>query len=325
MAKLDIAEHRLPQDGRMKLRLGNKEVDLRVSTLPVTHGERIVLRLLDQGNIKLGLEYLHMSSDTLRQLRQLICLPEGILLVTGPTGSGKTTTLYSALTEIASDELNIITIEDPIEYKLMGIAQMGVKPKIGLTFAKGLRHILRQDPDVIMVGEIRDRETAEIAIQAALTGHLVISTLHTNDAPSALIRLMDMGIEPYLLLSTIIGVVAQRLVRILCPHCRSPYALKEGEGKELGLTFQTIYTPSGCDQCFGSGYKGRQAIFELMPMTSAIKNQFAQRNVQGDHLALKEVAIRMGMRTLAQEGASLVKQGVTSMAEVLRVTRGVES
>ncbi len=223
MAKLDIAERRLPQDGRIKLRMGRRDIDFRVSTVPIVNGERIVLRILDKGNITLGLNQLGMLDSTLKEFRRLIHLPEGIILVTGPTGSGKTTSLYSAVSDLYSEETNIMTIEDPVEYNLKGIAQIGVRPKINLTFAAGLRHILRQDPDVVMVGEIRDLETAEIAIQASLTGHLVLSTLHTNDAPSAMTRLVDMGIEPYLLSSSVVGVMAQRLVRKICPRCKESY------------------------------------------------------------------------------------------------------
>ena len=296
MARLDIAEHRLPQDGRIKLRTGGREIDLRVSTLPVAGGERIVLRILDQGNIVIGLDNLGMNGSTTTALREMISLPEGILLVTGPTGSGKTTTLYSALTEIDSEAINIITIEDPIEYKLSGIAQIGVRPKIGLTFAAGLRHILRQDPDVIMVGEIRDKETAEIAIQASLTGHLVLSTLHTNDAPSALTRLVDMGIEPYLLSSTVVGVLAQRLVRTLCPTCNG----------------------DGCPACFQSGFKGRHGLYELMPVDNAIRQQVVK---SADAVRLRKVAVKSGMQTLASSGDELIEQGLTTPAEVLRVTR----
>jgi general secretion pathway protein E len=317
MARLDIAEHRLPQDGRIKLRLGGREVDLRVSTLPVSNGERIVLRILDKGSVSLGLDKMGMASDLLEALRKLIHLPEGILLVTGPTGSGKTTTLYSALTEVYTDEINIMTIEDPVEYKLRGIAQIGVRPKIGLTFAAGLRHILRQDPDVIMVGEVRDKETAEIAIQASLTGHLVLTTLHTNDAPSALTRLVDMGIEPYLLSSSVVGVLAQRLVRTICPHCKERY---EASVPELGLERETLFRGKGCEECFHSGYKGRHGIYELMPVNHAIKKQIA---MSADALQLRQLALDEGMVPLAHSGVALVRAGVTTPSEVLRVTRGI--
>src|SRR5579872_6390653 len=240
MSKMDIAENRLPQDGRIKLRHGGREIDFRVSTLPIVHGERIVLRILDKGNVLLGLDTIGMDEKVLAAFRKLIQMPEGIVLVTGPTGSGKTTTLYSAISEINASEINLITVEDPVEYKLKGISQMNVNPRIELDFAKSLRHILRQDPDVIMIGEIRDRETAEIAIQASLTGHLVLSTLHTNDAPSALTRLADMGIEPYLLASSILGVLAQRLVRLICPHCKTGYLPSKEELLELGLKKERV-------------------------------------------------------------------------------------
>ncbi len=321
MAKLDIAEH-----GCRKMEGSNcdggRQIDFRVSTVPVVFGERIVLRILDKGNVLLGLNHIGMRPST-SSFSQLIHFSEGIVLVTGPTGSGKTTTLYSALSEINSDETNIMTIEDPVEYKLQAMAQIGVNPKIHLTFATGLRHILRQDPDVIMIGEIRDKETAEIAIQASLTGHLVLSTLHTNDAPSALTRLVDMGIEPYLLTSSVIGVLAQRLVRALCSHCRICYAPSDQELKQLGLDRSAIpggqlWKGEGCEHCFHSGFKGRQGIYELMPMTSSIKRQLLQ---SPDALELQKVAFESGMASLRSQGASLAAQGLTSSSEVLRVTR----
>jgi general secretion pathway protein E len=248
-----------------------------------------------------------LEENLLAHLRRLIQMPEGIVLVTGPTGSGKTTTLYSAISEINAAAMNIMTIEDPVEYKLRGISQMNVNPKIELDFAKGLRHILRQDPDVIMIGEIRDRETAEIAIQASLTGHLVLSTLHTNDAPSALTRLADMGIEPYLLASSILGVVAQRLVRTICPHCKAPYAPSPGE-----------FIGMGCAECFGSGYRGRVGLYELMPMTSSIKAQVLKSQ---DSEELRRIALEQGMTGLFSYGAKLVASGVTTSSEIFRVTR----
>lgn len=326
MAKLDIAEHRLPQDGRIKLRLGGREVDVRVSTVPVVHGERIVLRILDKGNIQVGLNRVGMPASVLEKFKRLIQLPEGILLVTGPTGSGKTTTLYSAISDIVSDEINIMTVEDPVEYKLKGIAQIGVRPKIGLTFAAGLRHILRQDPDVVMIGEIRDRETAEIAIQASLTGHLVLSTLHTNDAPSALTRLVDMGIEPYLITTSVIGVLAQRLLRRICPECKEGYTPDEEELRELGIRREDlpngmVYRGRGCAQCFQSGFKGRHGVYELMPMTVGIKRQVLQ---SPDAVALRNLAVQEGMQSLRAHGAQLVVKGLTTVAEVLRVTRGTD-
>lgn len=319
MAKMDIAEHRLPQDGRIKLRHGGREIDFRVSTLPIAHGERIVLRILDKGNVLLGLEKIGMDIKLLKSFRKLIQMPEGIVLVTGPTGSGKTTTLYSALSEVNDQETNIITVEDPVEYKISGISQMNVNPKIELDFAKGLRHILRQDPDVIMIGEIRDKETAEIAIQASLTGHLVLSTLHTNDAPSALTRLADMGIEPYLLASSILGVIAQRLVRQICTHCKVEYEPSEKEMQELGIeSSSSFYKGQGCMHCFQTGYKGRHAIYELMPVSGKIKTQVLKSQ---DAQELRKVALKEGMKTLFDQGIGLVIQGITTSAELLRVTK----
>jgi general secretion pathway protein E len=319
MARLDIAQSRLPQDGRIKLFFGGRQIDFRLSTIPVVHGERVVLRILDRGNILLGLEQLGMRKDLLSQMRQMIGMSEGIVLVTGPTGSGKTTTLYSAVAELSSSEVNIMTIEDPVEYKLSSIAQVGVNPKIDLDFARGLRHILRQDPDVIMVGEIRDRETAEIAIQSSLTGHLVLSTLHTNDAPSAITRLVDMGIEPYLLSSSVIGVIAQRLVRKICPSCRSPYDPSPEEIRVLHLpSEQPLFRGLGCTDCFETGYKGRCGIYEVMPLTDPIRKQLLK---SADAAELGVVALESGMVSLRDEGILLALQGVTTVAEVLRVGR----
>jgi general secretion pathway protein E len=324
MAKLDIAEHRLPQDGRIKLRMGGREIDFRVSTVPVAGGERIVLRILDKGNVILGLDKLHMPLELFENFCRLISMPEGILLVTGPTGSGKTTTLYSALSGLNSDEINVMTIEDPVEYNLQGIAQISVRPKINLTFATGLRHILRQDPDIIMIGEIRDVETAEIAIQASLTGHLVLSTLHTNDAPSAITRLVDMGIVPYLLSSSIVGVLAQRLVRRICPECRESYQPEERELRSLGLNKEDaamLFRGKGCFACYGSGYRGRQGIYELMMVGNAIKKQIVQ---SPDAVELRSIALDAGMKSMQSHGCDLVLAGITTVAEVLRVTRGME-
>ncbi|ADI39250.1 General secretion pathway protein E [Waddlia chondrophila 2032/99] len=326
MAKMDIAEHRLPQDGRIKLRMGRREIDFRVSTVPITGGERIVLRILDKGNVVIGLYSLGMLPEVFDEFKRMIKLPEGILLVTGPTGSGKTTTLYSAINEIYSDETNIMTIEDPVEYNLKGIAQIGVKPKINLTFAAGLRTILRQDPDVVMVGEIRDLETAQIAIQASLTGHLVMSTLHTNDAPSAITRLVDMGIEPYLLSSTIVGVLAQRLVRRICPDCSTAYKASDDEIKSLGLARSDLnngqlFKGEGCKECFGSGYRGRHGIYEMMVINNPIKKQIVK---SPDAVELRKIALESGMSSLLSHGSHLAAAGVTTIAEVLRVTRGFE-
>jgi general secretion pathway protein E len=325
MAKLDIAEHRLPQDGRIKLRMGRREIDFRVSTVPIAGGERIVLRILDKGNVILGLDKIGMIPSVLEQFKKLINLPEGIVLVTGPTGSGKTTTLYSAICDLANDDINIMTIEDPVEYNLKGIAQIGVHHKIKLDFATGLRHILRQDPDVIMIGEIRDKETAEIAIQAALTGHLVLSTLHTNDAPSAITRLVDMGIEPYLLSSCIVGVLAQRLVRRNCPDCKEVYEPSLRELQSLGIDPQTVQKGlirgKGCSICYGSGFKGRHGVYELMAVNHAVNKQIVQ---SPDAVEMRRVALQTGMISLLGHGAELVRQGVTTVAEVLRVARGIE-
>lgn len=320
MAKMDIAEHRLPQDGRIKLRHGGRDIDFRVSTLPSVHGERIVLRILDKGNVLLGLDEMGLEGQLLKTFRKWIQMPEGIVLVTGPTGSGKTTTLYSAISELDASSVNIMTIEDPVEYKLKGISQTNVNPRIELDFAKGLRHVLRQDPDVIMIGEIRDRETAEIAIQASLTGHLVFSTLHTNDAPSALTRLADMGIEPYLLASSILGVLAQRLIRKICPSCKESYPPSGEECKELQVKkgSHLFYRGRGCSECFHSGYRGRKALYEIMTATSLIKAQVLKSQ---DSEELRKVAIAQGMTTLFARGVELVVAGETTFAEVLRVTR----
>lgn len=326
MAKLDIAEHRLPQDGRIKLRMGRREIDFRVSTVPIVGGERIVLRILDRGNVLLGMDRIGMLPDVFEQYKRLIDLPEGIILVTGPTGSGKTTTLYSSICEMANDDINIMTIEDPVEYNLKNIAQIGVHHKIKLDFATGLRHILRQDPDVIMVGEIRDKETAEIAIQAALTGHLVLSTLHTNDAPSAITRLVDMGIEPYLLSSCIVGVLAQRLVRRICSECKETYQPTLRELQSLGIKSEDLpngclYRGKGCAYCYQTGFKGRQGVYELMPVNNAINKQIVQ---SPDAIEMRRVALDQGMISLLLHGAELVKNGTSTAAEVLRVARGIE-
>ena len=326
MAKLDIAEKRLPQDGRIKLKMGGKEIDFRVSTLPCTLGERIVLRILDKGNIILGIDNLGMQKEVKDEFRRHIGFSEGVILVTGPTGSGKTTTLYSALTELQNDATNIMTIEDPVEYRIRGIAQMGVHPKIGLTFAQGLRHILRQDPDIIMVGEIRDKETAEIAIQSSLTGHLVLSTLHTNDAPSAITRLVDMGIEPYLISSCCIGILAQRLVRRLCSHCKESYIPDEKELSFFKLssnmhTNTRLYRPKGCSACMHTGFHGRHGIYELMPMSFEVRKTLLETSEANK---IKEAARRKKMISLAEDGLRLVLDGITTLEEVWRVTRQEE-
>ncbi len=321
MASLDIAEKRLPQDGRIMVRLGGKEIDIRVSTLPTYFGERVVLRLLSKESILYSTRELGLLPEDYELFSNLIKTPHGILLVTGPTGSGKTTTLYASLSEINREEINIITVEDPVEYQLNGISQVQVKPEIGLTFASALRSILRQDPDVIMVGEIRDRETAEIAIQAALTGHLVFSTLHTNDAPSSVTRLVDMGIEPFLVASSVVGVVAQRLVRKVCPYCREPYTPTPQELKDLGITDYTgeFFRGKGCEHCMGTGYLGRTAIYEILVVDKEIKRLILEGR---DSDEIKEVAVNRGMKTLRMDGALKVKMGITTPEEVLRVTRG---
>ncbi len=321
MSKLDIAEKRLPQDGRIKLKVGKRQIDFRVSTVPVIFGERIVLRLLDPENVMVGLSKLGMLPQVNNVFQKLLQMPEGIILVTGPTGSGKTTTLYSALMEMNAEELNIMTVEDPVEYKLPKIAQISISSKIQLTFSKALRHILRQDPDVVMIGEIRDKETAEIAIQAALTGHLVLTTLHTNDAPSAITRLVDIGIEPYLLSSSLLGVLAQRLVRKICVHCKIHYPPSEEEMKELNLIgSKSISRGKGCDACFHSGYKGRQGLFELMPVHTALRQQIV-KNV--DCNELRKAALE-SMITLYQSASELVRKGITSFSEAVRLIRNFD-
>ena len=305
MAELDIAEKRLPQDGRISLRIGGRAVDVRVSTLPSSHGERAVLRLLDKGESKFTLEGLGMDGEVLKRFHQLIQQPHGIVLVTGPTGSGKTTTLYASLGRVDTATTNVLTVEDPVEYELAGIGQTQVNPKIDLTFAKALRAILRQDPDVIMIGEIRDYETAQIAIQASLTGHLVLATLHTNDAPSAVTRLTDMGVEPFLLSSSLLGVLAQRLVRKLCPVCRR----QDDQGH---------YHPVGCEACGHTGYKGRTGVYELMVADEPVRNLI---HAQAAEAELTAAAQRGGMLSMREDGERLVASGLTSAEEVVRVTR----
>jgi general secretion pathway protein E len=319
MAKLDIAEKRLPQDGRIKLMINKREIDFRISTIPTVFGERIVLRILDKSNIILGLETLGMPSQVLKNFKKSISFSEGIILVTGPTGSGKTTTLYGAISQLDSSKLNIMTIEDPVEYKLTNIAQIAVNPKIDLTFAKGLRHILRQDPDIIMIGEIRDNVTAEIAIQASLTGHLVLSTLHTNDAPSAIIRLADMKVEPYLLSSTIIAVLAQRLVRKICPYCKEEYEPSDVELEEMNIDQKYLFRGKGCNDCFNTGYMGRCGIYELIFIDDKIKKQIV-KNVDVEQI---RSCLGKQYKTIRQNGLELVKTGTTTISEVIRVTRSM--
>jgi len=322
MAKLNIAERRLPQDGRIKLRVMGKEIDFRVSSIPIMLGESVVMRILDRTSVILDLEKLGFPPDTLTTFEELIIQPYGMILVTGPTGSGKTTSLYAAMDKINSPEKKIITVEDPVEYQLKGVNQIQVKPQIGLTFSSGLRSIVRQDPDVILIGEIRDYETAEIAIQSALTGHLVFSTLHTNDAAGAVTRLLEMGAEDYLLSSCLLGLMAQRLVRVLCPHCKvasppEPQVLKEiGIDPAKGLEGD-IYEAKGCEKCANTGYRGRSGIYELLPVTDDIKTLILKKSDTG---TIKKKAVENGMRTLRQDGWEKVGQGSTSVAEVLRVT-----
>jgi general secretion pathway protein E len=323
MAGLNIAEKRLPQDGRIRVTIAGKNIDIRVSIIPTAHGERIVMRLLDKTSILLKLEDIGFSTDKLKTFNRLIHQPHGIILLTGPTGSGKTTTLYGALTRINSPDKNIITVEDPIEYQIRGIGQIQVNPKINLTFANGLRSILRQDPDVIMVGEVRDLETAEIAIQASLTGHLVFSTLHTNDSAGAITRLMDMGIEPFLASSSVIAIMAQRLVRVVCPDCRQKYPSGEEELREIGMDSalpgeKSLYRAIGCQNCLGTGYRGRTGIFELLVLDDDIRTLILK---DYDSNTIRRAATEKGMLTLRQDGARKILKGITTIEEVVRVTQ----
>ncbi len=321
MAGMNIAEKRLPQDGRISLRIGGREIDIRVSAIPIAHGERLVLRFLEKSNDSLNLKDIGLSKKDLATMEKLIRMAHGIILVTGPTGSGKTTTLYSALNKINSPDKNIITIEDPIEYQLNGIGQIQVNSKIDLTFAKGLRSILRQDPDVIMVGEIRDVETADIAIQASLTGHLVFSTLHTNDAAGAVTRLLDMGIEPFLVSSSVVAIIAQRLVRKICPACRVAYRPTEEECLKLGVKYdpnRSFFKGKGCSECLNTGFKGRSAIYEVLLLNDELRKMILMKV---DSTQIKAKAILNGMMTLRQDGAMRVMNGLTTTEEVLRVTQ----
>ena len=325
MAKLNIAEKRLPQDGRIELKIADRLVDVRVSVIPTAFGERVVLRLLDKSGNILMLSDLGMHDERIKMLNRLIKSPYGIILVTGPTGSGKTTTLYAALSTINRPEINIITIEDPIEYQMDGVGQIQVNPRIDLTFAAGLRSIVRQDPDVILIGEIRDRETAEIAIQSSLTGHLVFSTLHTNDAASAVTRLMDMGIEPFLVTSSIVAIIAQRLVRVLCPHCKEVYVPDDETLANLGLNpsvlpDNTFYRKRGCNLCMQTGFRGRSAIFEILIVDDNLRRMVLKTS---DANQINELAVRQGMITLQQDGIQKVMAGITTAEEVLRVTRSL--
>jgi general secretion pathway protein E len=322
MSGLNIAEKRIPQDGRIRTRFAGREIDLRVSTLPVRHGERVVMRILEKGTV-FNLDQIGMAPATVSEFRRLIQKPHGILLVTGPTGSGKTTTLYSALAEINAPDLNILTIEDPIEYELRGIGQTQVNPKIDLTFASALRAHLRQDPDVIMVGEIRDKETADNAVQASLTGHLVFSTVHTNDSPSTFARLIDMGVEPFLVGTSIISVLAQRLVRRLCPRCKEAYVPSDVELHEAGVSREmfeghTVYRAKGCPACLSTGYKGRAGIYELLTVSEGVRQLVMSGQNAG---VIRRKALEEGLKTLRDDGIRQVLAGVTALDEVMRVTQ----
>ncbi len=322
MAKLDIAERRLPQDGRIKLKISDKEIDFRVSTVPTVFGESLVMRILDRGNLILDLNKIGFPGRILDQYNELIKQPYGMILVTGPTGSGKTSTLYTTLAKINSSELKIITLEDPVEYQLHGINQIQVNPKIGLKFASGLRSIVRQDPDIILVGEIRDKETADIAIQSALTGHLLFSTLHTNDSCGAITRLLDMEVENFLLSSTLLGVLAQRLVRVICSACKEEYEPEERLVKSMGIEAKEaaetkFYRGAGCEECRNTGFKGRIAIFEFLQVDEDIRREIVNRSSTE---MIKKTAVKKGLTTLRQDGWDKVRQGLTTIPEVLRVT-----
>lgn len=320
MSKLDIAEKRVPQDGRISVRVAGRPVDVRVSTLPSGHGERVVMRLLDKQAGRLNLDKLGMAPDALEMLRETLNQPHGILLVTGPTGSGKTTSLYAALTELNDGKSTILTVEDPVEYYIDGIGQTQVNPKVDLDFARGLRAILRQDPNIVMVGEIRDLETAEIAVQASLTGHLVLSTLHTNTAVGAVTRLRDMGVEPFLLSSSLVGVVAQRLVRVLCTHCKTSRPPTDAERDMLGLVgndLQHIHVANGCEHCKGEGYQGRTGVYEVVPIDNTLRNMI--HDGSGEHEL--ELYARSLSPSMFEDGKRRVMAGETSLEEVLRVTR----
>ena len=324
MAMLDIAERRLPQDGRIRLRVQGKEIDLRVSTVPTMHGESVVMRILDKGGVALDFKRLGFEDDTLKGFLDVLMEPHGILLVTGPTGSGKTTTLYTALDRLNKPDVKILTVEDPVEYQMPGINQIQVKPQIDLTFANALRSIVRQDPDVIMIGEIRDLETAQIAVQSALTGHLVLSTVHTNDAASTVNRLLDMGVEDYLLTSTVIGILAQRLVRTLCPGCKESYTALPEVVDELGLrkfstkSDVTLYHAKGCKECGQTGFIGRVSILEMLPMSDHLRTHVMRHATSTE---LRAEAIKEGMVTMYEDGMRKAMNGVTTFEEVLRVTR----
>jgi len=323
MAKMNIAEKRVPQDGRAQVRIGDHEIDIRISTVPTSYGERLVMRLLNKSGYFLEFSEFGLSEENYRLINKIIRQNTGIVLVTGPTGSGKTTSLYAALSKINSPDKNIITIEDPVEYNLTGIGQIQVNAKTGVTFAKGLRSIVRQDPDIVLIGEIRDLETAEIAIQSALTGHLVFSTLHTNDAAGAITRLVDLGVEPYLISSSVNTVIAQRLVRVLCNHCKQKFRLEPSHIKSLNGSGEEYigeyaYKPKGCSKCFDTGYSGREAIFEIMMIDDTLKSLVLETS---DANQIRDAALGSNMKTLRQDGMSKVLQGITSIDEVLRVTQ----
>jgi len=325
MSSLDIAERRLPQDGRFRIKIAGRDVDLRVSLLPTVHGEKIVMRVLDKSSLNPSLDALGLDPDDLAKFKAAIDAPHGMILMTGPTGSGKTSTLYAVLTQLNTPDVNIVTVEDPVEYQMLGINQVQVKPEIGLTFASGLRSILRQDPDIVMVGEIRDSETADIAVKAALTGHLVLSTLHTNDAPGAIARLVDMGIEPFLVSSSVLMVCAQRLVRKICPHCKEPFPVPPDVIKRLGLNpdevaSTTFYRGHGCSRCKETGFMGRMAILEVLQVSEAMREQILHNT---SAQVIRELALKEGMKTLKMAGLLKAKDGLTSLDEVLRVTGNV--
>ena len=319
LAGLNIAEKRIPQDGRIMTKIGNKEIDLRVSLLPIVNGEKVVIRILDRDNYKFGREQLGISKENLEKLDRIINNPYGIMLVTGPTGSGKSTTLYTVLSELNKSNVNVVTVEDPVEYTLEGVNQVNVNSKAGMTFASGLRSILRQDPDIIMIGEIRDSETAEIAVRSAITGHFVLSTLHTNDAASSITRLVDMGIEPFMVSTSLVGVIAQRLVRKICPHCKQEYEASKAEKKMLGRDENEkviLAKGAGCGHCNNTGYQGRIGVYEIMEMTRAHRD--AINNTQDPNI-LKDIAIKNGMTTLADECKKLVLNEVTTMSELATI------
>lgn len=322
LSHMDIAENRKPQDGRIRLKIENRDLDMRVSTFPTVHGENVVMRLLDKSSVLLGLKELGFMEDELKAFDKLIRHPNGIILVTGPTGSGKTTTLYAALTTVSSIEKNIITIEDPVEYELPLIRQTQVNPKAGITFATGLRGILRQDPDIIMVGEIRDKETADIAIQASLTGHLVFATLHTNDAASAITRLIDMGVEPFLVSSSVIGILAQRLVRVICDKCKEKYTPHQEAINDIGIKEKTdFWRGKGCGNCKNTGFIGRSGIFELLVVNEDIRKMIDAKRSADE---IKKKAIESGMKTLHEDGIMKVKSGITTPEEIIRATEAEE-